>query len=187
MKTINVATIVYDEVEEAELFVPHDLMIRSGFNSVFFSLDGKNIKTTFGTELVIEKSFEDIDWNNFDAIFIPGGRGIDNISNSEKFNKIVQDFYQKNKYIFAICSGVKILGTSGISENKNLTGAPNIYDFIKNSNILDTTVCVDEKIITAKGLADTYFFGIQIAKTCFGNNSKNVKNLLQKLDSKIFN
>ena len=63
------------------------------------------------------KKLSDIDYKEYDALFIPGGHGpMFDLANNLLLKEIVEYFYKENKYIAAICHGVAGL-TLAVKEN----------------------------------------------------------------------
>ncbi len=59
-------------------------------------------------------SFDDVNTADYHSLLIPGGRAPEFLRNDQRVIKIVQEFHESNKYIFAICHGVQILVTAGL-------------------------------------------------------------------------
>lgn len=72
-------------------------------------------------------SFGDVITNDYHAVLIPGGRAPEFLRNDQRVIKIVQEFYNANKYVFAICHGVQILLTAGLVQGKNIA----CYEHVK--------------------------------------------------------
>jgi len=89
-----------------------------------------------GWDTYIEKSgyivesditFEEVKESEYEAILLLGGRAPEYLRNDATVIKIVQQFNDSKKYIFAICHGIQILVTAGLVENKNIT----CYEHVK--------------------------------------------------------
>ena len=72
-------------------------------------------------------SFEEVHTADYEALLIPGGRAPEYLRNDTRVIKIVQEFSNSNKYIFAICHGVQILVTAGLVNNKMIA----CYEHVK--------------------------------------------------------
>ncbi|HKB44172.1 MAG TPA: DJ-1/PfpI family protein [Chitinophagaceae bacterium] len=72
-------------------------------------------------------SFDDIEPDDYEAILFPGGRAPEYLRNDSRVIKIVNEFRDGNKYIFAICHGVQILVTAGLVNNKKIA----CYEHVK--------------------------------------------------------
>ncbi|HJS55126.1 MAG TPA: DJ-1/PfpI family protein [Chitinophagaceae bacterium] len=98
-------------------------------------------------------SFDDVDPSEFEAVLMPGGRAPEYLRNDARVIKIVKDFHQSNKYIFAICHGVQILVTAGLVNQRNIA----CYEHVKSEveacggkYITPGEAVKDGKIVTGK-------------------------------------
>lgn len=84
------------------------------------------INCTWNIKILPEINFKNIKLNLeiYDALVIPGGFGkagfFEDMKN-EEFQGIIQHFYNKNKIILGVCTGVIPLGESGILKNRKAT------------------------------------------------------------------
>jgi len=72
-------------------------------------------------------SFDDVKPADYEAVLIPGGRAPEYLRNDPRVIKIVKQFSESNKYIFAICHGVQILVTAGLVNRKKIA----CYEHVK--------------------------------------------------------
>jgi protease I len=100
-----------------------------------------------------EISFEQVNTVDYEAVLIPGGRAPEYLRNNEVVIKIVQEFSESNKYIFAICHGVQVLVTAGLVNNKKIA----CYEHVKfeveacgGVYITPDEAVIDGKIVTGK-------------------------------------
>lgn len=72
-------------------------------------------------------SFDDVNAADYDSVLIPGGRAPEYLRNDQRVIKIIKDFYNSSKYIFAICHGVQILVTAGLVNGRKIA----CYEHVK--------------------------------------------------------
>jgi len=72
-------------------------------------------------------SFDDVKPADYEAVLIPGGRAPEYLRNDPRVIKLVKQFSESNKYIFAICHGVQILVTAGLVNRKKIA----CYEHVK--------------------------------------------------------
>ena len=84
---------------------------------------------------------------------MPGGRAPEYLRNDEKVISIVKEFYDAEKYIFAICHGVQILVTAGLVDKRKIA----CYEHVKfeveccgGEYITPDEAVQDGKIVTGK-------------------------------------
>lgn len=98
-------------------------------------------------------SFDDVNTAEYEALLIPGGRAPEYLRNDTNVIRIVKEFHDSNKYIFAICHGVQILVTAGLVDQKNIA----CYEHVKfeveacgGIYITPDQAVKDGKIVTGK-------------------------------------
>lgn len=98
-------------------------------------------------------SFDDVNIAEYEALLIPGGRAPEYLRNDTNVIRIVKEFHDSNKYIFAICHGVQILVTAGLVDQKNIA----CYEHVKfeveacgGIYITPDQAVKDGKIVTGK-------------------------------------
>lgn len=72
-------------------------------------------------------SFDEVIPGDYHALLIPGGRAPEFLRNDQRVINIVKEFYDSNKYIFAICHGVQILVTAGLVDGRKIA----CYEHVK--------------------------------------------------------
>jgi len=111
------------------------------------------------SNLRVQISFDDVDVSQYDAIFIPGGSGPENIINHPDGQKVFDILVQANDQgilIAAICHGPWVLAAADLVDGKNVTcfNDPDMRnDLINSGATVDTRkrVIRDGNIITANG------------------------------------
>ena len=133
-----------------ELAAPYYILTDAGYEVVFASPDGGeapidllSMKTPFTTEFTDKflndpvamfaakrtRVLRNIDYNTFDAVFIPGGYGLlTDLASDQHLIKLIKDFYETERPIAMVCHAPAILRDVKLSngkflvEGKNLTG-----------------------------------------------------------------
>ena len=72
-------------------------------------------------------SFDEVNADDYHCLLIPGGRAPEFLRNDPRVISIVKAFYEKEKYIFAICHGVQILVTAGLVNGRKIA----CYEHVK--------------------------------------------------------
>jgi protease I len=72
-------------------------------------------------------SFDDVDTADYKAVLCPGGRAPEYLRNDIRVIRIVKEFYNSGKYVFAICHGVQILLTADLVNQKKVA----CYEHVK--------------------------------------------------------
>ncbi|WP_406617232.1 DJ-1/PfpI family protein [Mycoplasmopsis adleri] len=130
-----------------------------------------NLKIATGQHGVVTLNLvNDVNYDDFDAIFIPGGQGAKLLRNDPTSIEIIKRFKEKNKYIFAICDAPNVLYENGIIDNQIVYSSYPIPNIEHSSGALRSKAfaCVQGKMFTGKCPAAALTLGLAIIKILFG-------------------
>lgn len=110
--------------------------------------------------------------DSLDAIVLPGGMpGTLNL----EANKTVQSFIdycsENNKWLCAICAAPSILGHKGLLKGYKACCFPGFEEELDGADVCKDFVCVDRKIITAKGMGSAISFSQSIVEVLKDKNT----------------
>jgi protease I len=98
-------------------------------------------------------AFADVNTKDYEAVLITGGRAPEYLRNDATVIKIVKEFWESGKYIFAICHGAQILVTAGLVNQKKIA----CYEHVKfeveacgGVYVNDDEAVKDGRIVTGK-------------------------------------
>ncbi|MFV8459505.1 DJ-1/PfpI family protein [Mycoplasma sp. CR] len=108
--------------------------------------------------------------DDYNAIFIPGGRGCQTLRNNQKSLAVIKEFYNAQKFIFAICDAPNVLMEAKIiPDHITYSSYPSQWSLptrgINRSQ--DKTSC-DGNIITGKNALSAPDLGFRIISEIFG-------------------
>lgn len=97
-------TLVLDEFQDMELINVNATLQRANFleKNDFYNPNDKKL-VTGQYQIANIKTITNIDENDYDAIFIPGGKAAIHLRNDAKALKIIENFIRQNKTIIMIC------------------------------------------------------------------------------------
>ncbi len=160
-----IAIIATDGFEESELIEPRNYLDKAGAQTVLVSLKPGHIKAwkkgEWGDFLAVDKSLEEVDPSEFDALMIPGGViNPDKLRMDKKAVKFVQAFVDSHKPIAAICHGPQLLIETGIVSGRKITSWPSLRTDLINAggDWYDTQVVVDNGLVTSRKPEDISAF-----------------------------
>ncbi|MGP1414124.1 MAG: DJ-1/PfpI family protein [Bacillales bacterium] len=170
---MKILTIINDYFEDIECFLTLDLLNRVGINYDLITLQ-ENIPVTSASKIVVNNvtKFTNIDVNNYDAIFIPGGAHYISLINDSRLINLVNLFINNDKYVFAICAAPTILGHKNLLVNKNYTCYPEMNEDFKG-NFTYSKACIDNKLITGQAPGASFEFAFLIIETLKGKEILN--------------
>lgn len=118
----------------------------------------KQVISTFGVPIIVDKLIEEISAEEYDALAVPGGFeefGFYEEAFDEKFLNLIREFDRQGKSIASVCVGALPLGKSGILNSRNATTyhlnggvrQKQLAEF--GVNVINERMVVDKNIITS--------------------------------------
>jgi 4-methyl-5(b-hydroxyethyl)-thiazole monophosphate biosynthesis len=132
--------------------------------TVTVSVTGDKIVTgAHGIPVVADELFEDVDYDYFDALVLPGGGpGSIMLNQHQGVRKAIVEHYNRQKLVAAICASPRVLGSLGLLEGKKATCYPGIEPELTGATIIDAPAVTDHNVITGKGPGLVFDFGLAI-------------------------
>ncbi len=145
-----------DNFEDLELLLPYYRMIEEGIETDIASISRGKIKGKKGHEVEANKTFEEINPEDYDILIIPGGKAPEAIRSNPIVKKIVKYFFGQDKLIAAICHGPQVLINAGLLKGKHSTCYPSVVEELKKAGAIyeDKEVVVDKNLITSRKPSD---------------------------------
>lgn len=174
---MNVLAILNKGFEELEATGTLVVLKRAGYNvdvvADYEDINGKHLLNYNNI-----RTFNEINPNNYDLLFIPGG----GYKPTENTYNMIKYFYDNNKYIAAICSGPTYLGELGILKNRKYVCFPALNkDF--GGTFVNDYVVYDNRIFTARSVASSILLPLKIVEVIDGKEKlKELKKQMEYLD-----
>lgn len=146
--------------EEIEALTVVDYLRRAELDVFTVGIGGKIIVGSHNIPVFCDLEESEIKLNtDIDAIVLPGGMpGTLNLESNKTVNAFIDYCADNDKYICAICAAPSILGHKGLLKGYTACCFPGFEDELEGADVSDKFVCVDRKIITAKGLGSAISF-----------------------------
>lgn len=117
----------------------------------------KTYTEKLGHNYVLNKSFDEVKPETYDAVYCAGGRGPEYIRINPRVQEIVRHFHEAEKPIFTICHGVQILvAVDGVVRGKTVSALDACEPEVRlaGGTYIDTGITgahVDGNMVSAKG------------------------------------
>lgn len=163
-------------MEDVEGLATKALLVRSGIEMDSMTFESsKEITTAFKQKIIVDYLMDEVDFDTYDFVVIPGGKYVSEIVDQDiNIKHLVTQFYQKNKLVAAICAGPRFLGQAGILDGKSFTAYKGSEKDMPKGHYLPHKKAVrDQNIITARGAGAVYEFAYEIVKYLFNENKAN--------------
>ncbi len=150
-----IACVITDMFEDVEYTDPVKAFKDAGHEVVTIEKEkgkevtGKQKETT----VKIDASIADVNPDNFDALFIPGGFSPDQLRADDRFVAFAKHFMDVKKPVFAICHGPQLLITAKTLEGRKATGYKSIHVDMEyaGANVQDEEVVVcNNQLVTSR-------------------------------------
>lgn len=159
--------------EEIEALTVVDILRRAKIDVDMVSITGEK-KVTGSHKITVEmdKLLEEVNFEQTDMIVLPGGMpGTTNLEACEPLMKQVENFYQKEKYIAAICAAPSIFGHRGMLKGKQACSNPSFESHLDGADVKKEPAVVAGNIITSRGMGTAISFGLAILGELEGKDS----------------
>lgn len=109
---------------------------------------------------------KEINPDDFDAVFVPGGYCPDYLRAHKSITDFVKEMYERGNLVASICHGAWVLISAGIVKGKRITSTITIKDDVINAGaeFVDKEVVVDGNIVTSRKPDDLPFMLPEIIK-----------------------
>ena len=172
-----VAVFIADGSEEVEAITPVDLLRRAKVEvdvvSIMPSLDivaSRNVKIT------ADKLIDDINFDDYDLLVLPGGvKGTNNLNVCDELKKQLVRFNDEGKGIAAICAAPTVFAGLGLLNGKRSTCNPGFWDELRANGadlVEDSKVVVCGNIITSQAMGTSVDFGLALVGYLCGEEAK---------------
>jgi protease I len=155
---MRIACVLDSGFEDSEFKQPYDGLRQAGHEVVVVGLkSGQEVRGKKGeVTTVVEKSFDEVRPDDFDALLIPGGYSPDHLRADPRAVAFTRAFADADKPIFAVCHGPQLLATADAIRGRRLTAWSTIQDDLRRmgENVVDEEVVVDGNLVTSRKPAD---------------------------------
>ncbi|MCX8166317.1 MAG: DJ-1/PfpI family protein [Candidatus Micrarchaeota archaeon] len=169
-----VMVIAFEGFRDEEYLVPKQIFEQNNVQVITASTKLGNARGKLGQIAFVDKTLEEINHKDYDAIIFVGGPGTPTIRKLQIAEKLALQFYDANKIVAAICWAPTILAQAGLLRGRKATCwvgydpefkmSTNLYLESKGATFVDQGVVVDDKIVTANGPQSAHDFGNAILK-----------------------
>lgn len=171
--------------EEIEAMAPVDLLRRAGITVDTVSINENNhVISSRKITVLTDKIINEINFEEYEMIVLPGGPGTENYMKSEKLLEKLKEF-SINRKLGAICAAPTILSALEILKGKQAICFPACEpDLVKGEAVIvNQNVVKDSNIITSRGAGTAIDFSLALIEELLGKDkSQEIKEqILYKL------
>ncbi len=152
MKGKRAAVLVENLYQDLEVWYPVLRMREAGAEVTIVGTGARTYSSKHGYEVRADRSAEQVDAAEFDAVIIPGGYAPDRMRLHKPMVDLVREMSRRGKIVAAICHGGWMLVSADILRGKRVTGYIAIRDDLVNAGATyqDSEVVRDGNLITSR-------------------------------------
>lgn len=152
MRDKRVLMIIERDFNDMETFYPFYRLVEEGYQVTVASIAGGHIQGYGGHVMQDTKSIIEVDVNDYDALYLPGGQAPARLRQNQDIINAVREFGALERPIGAVCHGPQVLVTAGLARGRNMTAFPDVGQEIIGSGgtFVDQPVVVDRHIVTSR-------------------------------------
>ncbi|MGZ9755936.1 DJ-1/PfpI family protein [Mycoplasma sp. 394] len=170
---MNLLVFIEDNFNDIELVTPLSIWKKSNmFDKItFYHKFLTQASGQFGFTK-IENIDKTIDLDEYDFVFIPGGRGAQALRENKDALDKIQEWINKDKNMAAICDAPNVLAEHQIIKKKDFTGYPSQWSqkFRKGINYHDESIVIDKNIISGKSAFAAEKLAYKVLQVLFGDD-----------------
>ncbi len=166
---MKIACLLADGFEDIEAIGTTAILRRSGMLVDYISVLNQHIQTgSYGTKVMTDKMIKEVNVDEYDAVFIPGGRQASYLRNDASVLSLVKTFNKQDKWLFAICAGPTVLGILGLLDGIEYTSFPSTEEFMPKGIKVAKPAVWSKKIVTGAGAGAVTEFALKIIEAIQG-------------------
>ena len=145
-----------DKTEDTEFFYPFYRFIEEGFLVDVVTPKGGAFKGKNGSGLQNTKKITDVDVEDYDLLYIPGGKAPAELKKNEDALNMVKLFAATGNTIAAVCHGPQVLAEAKLIQGRKIAAWPEIEDEVvkAGAEYMNEETVVDGQFITARWPGD---------------------------------
>lgn len=170
---MKIAAMFAEGFEEVEALAVVDLLRRAKVEVDMISIyDKTSVMGAHNIEINAEKIIDEVDFSDYDGIFLPGGMpGTNNLEANKKLCHEIISFNEQKKLLAAICAAPKIFGGLGILKGKKAICYPGYEKDLEGAEVIrGAKVVKDGHIYTSRGMGTAIDLGLELIKNIVGEN-----------------
>ncbi len=155
-----------DNFEDLELLVPYYRFLEEGFTVDIASRKRGKISGKHDYETEANKMYEEINPDDYDMLFLPGGKAPSKVRKDNAALAIARHFMENNKPVVTICQGPQILISAGLVKGRHMTSWPEVAKELKEAGAVyeDKEVVVDGNLVSSRMPQDLPYFLKEVMK-----------------------
>ncbi|OFW58563.1 MAG: hypothetical protein A2V52_05940 [Actinobacteria bacterium RBG_19FT_COMBO_54_7] len=165
-----IATLLGEGFQDQEALEPIGFFKSHGAEVTIVGEEKGAVHGLHGAILEAERTFNEANISEFDAIFIPGGRSPAYLRKFPDAVGFVRSFAETDKLIATICHAGQLLAAADLVKDLTLTGYPGIKEEMEQAgaNFVDQPVVADRNVVSSRLPEDIPVFNEKVKELLSG-------------------
>jgi len=162
-----------DKTEDTEFFYPYYRLTEEGYTVDVVTPTGGKFEAKHGLGLKNTKAIADVRPEEYQLLYIPGGKAPAELRKNEDVLDFVKSFAQSGKPIAAICHGPQVLISAGLVSGKQMACWPEMAGELQEAGgiFVDEALVEDGQFITGRMPGDLHRHLYGVIQALKGNVS----------------
>ncbi len=167
---VKTAIFLADGYEEIEALAVVDVFRRAGIEMDMVSISDELLTNgSHRIRVMADRLLKDIDFSEYEMLVLPGGlKGMQNLEACVPLMEKVDQFYENDKYVAAICASPSILGRRGILKGRQATAYPGFEKELREATVMDAGAVRAGHVITGRSMGSAIEFALLLVETLLG-------------------
>lgn len=161
-----IAVFLANGFEEIEALTVVDICRRAGVVVDMVSIqEGTEVTGSHNICVKADMVYADAVFGEYDMLVLPGGLpGTTNLEAHQGLMEQLDAFYEKGKYIAAICAAPTVFGHRGYLKGRKACCYPGMEEQLEGACRVWDSVAVDGQVITSRGMGCAIDFALAITE-----------------------
>ena len=167
--------LITNNFEDVEAIATVDVLRRAKIDIDYVSInDELEAHTQSNLYIKCDKLLKDINLGSYDFLVIPGGKAVmSELKNRKEIPSIINHFASSGKLVASICAAPYLVGRMGFFEKGKYTCFPGCNEGVTEGKRVDKGVVRFNNFITAKSMAYSIDFALEIIEYLLGKAIRN--------------
>jgi cyclohexyl-isocyanide hydratase len=171
MTPLKIGMLLFPDITILDLTGPYEVFVRAKcFEVLIVGQSTDLIKGEGGITLKANHTFETCP--KIDILFVPGGRGVNQLMENEEVLEFLRAHGQTAQYITSVCTGSLVLAAAGLLKGFKATTHWRSMELLKMFGIeaVEERVVIDKNRITGGGITAGIDFGLMLTSLIGGES-----------------
>lgn len=189
MDKIKIGMLLFPDLTIQDFVGPYDVFVKErSFDVLVIGKTTKPIQAEGGLTLTPSYSFSDCP--PLDILFVPGGRGVNNMLTDIEFIDFLRQRGENAHFVTSVCTGALLLAAAGLLKGYKATTHWRSLDLLQKFgvDVLDERYVIDRNRITGGGVTAGIDFGLALVAHIAGEeNARLIQLMLEYNPAPPFN